>query len=260
MPAGNPTSYWVRAHIPIWPIRPGPARPALLIWKFHSLWTNTLFFNYTAWAIVILAVILVSVACWLPLIRDLTMAISELTRATGRVAEGHFEISLPVKRQDELGKLSASMQQMTQRLSGFVHGQRSFLSDVAHELTSPVARIQAALGILEQRVDGPPHRYVVDALEELQHVSGLINGLLLFSKAQIAVSSLHLEPVNVAATVRRQCNAKHCGIANRNACWGATRGHRESGVPIPFACERNSQRNPVCRSFRSDHHFRDRWQ
>jgi two-component system sensor histidine kinase CpxA len=183
VPAGNPTSYWVGAHIRIWPVRPGPPRPAFLIWKFHSLWTNTFFFNYRAWAMFILAVILVSVVCWLPLIRDLTTAMSELTHATGRVAEGHFEISLPVKRQDELGKLSASIHQMTQRLSGFVHRQRRFLSDVAHELSSPVARMQAALGILEQRVEGSPHRYVVDALEELQHMSGLINGLLLFSKS-----------------------------------------------------------------------------
>lgn len=203
VPAGNPTWYWVGAHIPIWPVRPGPAQPALLIWKFHSLWTNTFFFNYKAWEMVILAVILVSVACWLPLIRDLTGAISQLTHATGRVAEGHFEISLPVKRRDELGKLSTSIYQMTQRLSGLVDGQRRFLSDVAHELSSPVSRMQAALGILEQRVEGSPHRYVVDALEELQHMSGLINGLLLFSKAQIGVSSLHLEPVKVAATVRR---------------------------------------------------------
>jgi two-component system sensor histidine kinase CpxA len=201
--AGNPISYSVGARIPIWPVRPGPPVHAFLIWRFHSLWTNTFFFNYGAWAMVILAVILVSVVCWLPMIRGLTTAISELTHATGRVAEGHFEISLPVKRQDELGKLSASILQMTQRLSGFVRGQRRFLSDVAHELSSPVARMQAALGILEQRVQGSPHGYVADALEELQHMSGLINGLLLFSKAQIGGSDLHLKPVNVADAARR---------------------------------------------------------
>jgi two-component system sensor histidine kinase CpxA len=203
VPAGNPTSYWVGTHIPIWPVQSGPRVHAVLIWRFHSLWTNTFFFNYGAWAMVILAVILVSVVCWLPLIRGLTTAISELTHATGRLAEGHLEISLPVKRQDELGKLSASIHQMTQRLSGFVHGQRRFLSDVAHELSSPVARMQAALGILDQRVQGSPHDYVVDALEELQHMSGLINGLLLFSRAQIGASDMHVKSVNVADTARR---------------------------------------------------------
>jgi len=201
--AGNPAWYWVGTDIPIWPVRPGPPLHGFLIWRFHTLWTNTFFLNYRAWAAVIFAVVLVSVVCWLPLIRGLTSAISELTRATGRVAEGHFEITLPDKRQDELGQLSASIRQMTERLSGFVHGQRRFLSDVAHELSSPVARMQAALGILEQRVQGPAQGYVSDALEELQHMSGLINELLLFSKAQIGGAEVHLKPVNVADAVRR---------------------------------------------------------
>lgn len=201
--AGNPVSYWIGVTIPISPPQPGPPRPGFLVWRFHSLWTNTSLFDYRAWGMVILSVILVCILCWLPLIRGLTKTISELTHATGRVAEGHFDITLPVKRQDELGQLSASIRQMTERLSGFVHGQRRFLSDVAHELSSPVARMQAGLGILEQRVQGPLHSYVVDTLEDLQHMAGLINGLLLFSKAQIAGSNLHLKPVNVADTVRQ---------------------------------------------------------
>jgi signal transduction histidine kinase len=201
--AGSPTTYWAGTVVPLWPVRSEPAVHGMLIWRFHSLWTNTFFFNYKAWAMVIVAVILVSLVCWLPLIRGLTNAISDLSHATGRLAEGHFETRLPLKRQDELGQLSASIQQMTERLSGFVHGQRRFLSDVAHELSSPVARMQAALGILEQRVQGSLQGYVTDALEELQHMSGLINELLLFSKAQMSGPNLHLEPVNVATTVRR---------------------------------------------------------
>jgi two-component system sensor histidine kinase CpxA len=203
VPAGKPTSYWVGADIPLWPVRSAHPIHGVLIWRFHSLWTNSFFFNYRAWAMVILAVIVVSLVCWLPLIRGLTNAISDLTHATGRVAEGHFDTRVQVKRQDELGQLSDSIHQMTERLSGFVHGQRRFLSDVAHELSSPVARMQAALGILELRVEGSLHNYVADALEELQHMSELINGLLLFSKAQISGPALHLESVKVADTLRR---------------------------------------------------------
>ncbi|HEX4808897.1 MAG TPA: ATP-binding protein [Bryobacteraceae bacterium] len=201
--AGRPSEYWVGTDIPIWAVRSNRPIHGFLIWRFRTLWTNTFFFNYKAWATVILATILVSVICWLPLIRGLTHFISELTHATRRVAEGHFDIKLPVRRQDELGQLSTSIHQMTERLANFVHGQRRFLSDVAHELSSPVARMQAALGILEQRVQEGPQSYVSDALEELQHMSELINELLLFSKAQIGGSKIDLKPVNVADTVRR---------------------------------------------------------
>jgi two-component system sensor histidine kinase CpxA len=151
----------------------------------------------------VLAIVLVSLICWVPLIRGLTRSISQLTRATGRIAEGHFEIELPAKRRDELGRLSASINSMAARLSGFVHGQRRFLSDIAHELSSPIARIQTALAILEQRATDTQRDYVADVQEEVAHMSGLINELLLFSKAQISGPGKELKPVNVAETVRR---------------------------------------------------------
>jgi len=43
-----------------------------LVWTFPSLWTNPFFFDYKPWLAAAAAVILVSVVCWLPLIRGLT--------------------------------------------------------------------------------------------------------------------------------------------------------------------------------------------
>jgi two-component system sensor histidine kinase CpxA len=203
MRTDTPPAYWIDARIPVW--TPGARRPAhgVLVWKFDSLWLNPFFFDYRAWFTVVLAIVLVSLICWVPLIRGLTRSISQLTRATGRIAEGHFEIELPAKRRDELGRLSASINSMAARLSGFVHGQRRFLSDIAHELSSPIARIQTALAILEQRATDTQRDYVADVQEEVAHMSGLINELLLFSKAQISGPGKELKPVNVAETVRR---------------------------------------------------------
>ncbi len=198
-----PAAYWIDARIPVWTA--GERHPAhgVLVWKFDSLWLNPFFFDYPAWFTVVLAIVAVSLICWVPLIRGLTRSISQLNRATGRIAEGHFEIALPTNRRDELGRLSASINSMAARLSGFVHGQRRFLSDIAHELCSPIARIQAALGILEQRANDTQRSYVSDAQEEVEHMSSLINELLLFSKAQISGPGTELKPVNVAETVRR---------------------------------------------------------
>ena len=62
-----------------------------------------------------------------------------------------FDARTNENRRDELGSLGQSINRMAARLSGFVTGQKRFLGDVAHELCSPLARIQVALGILEQR-------------------------------------------------------------------------------------------------------------
>jgi two-component system sensor histidine kinase CpxA len=199
---GDPEEYWVNVHIQIWSADRREERHGDLIWRFPSLWRNSFFFDYTPWVAVVLAVIVVSILCWLPLIRGLTRSITQLTRATGQIAEGHFDVALPTERRDELGQLSDSIHRMAQRLSGYVVGQRRFLGDIAHELCSPVARIQVALGILEQRAEGNQAEYVADVKEEVEHMSSLINELLAFSKTQFSAST-QLTSVNVAETVRR---------------------------------------------------------
>jgi len=202
-----PTRYWVGVHIPVRDMPMTKPNDGTLVWTFPSLWTNPFFFDYKPWLAAALAVILVSGVCWLPLIRGLTRSIAQLTAATGAIAEGKLETRLSINRRDELGQLSEAINRMTERLSGFVHGQRRFLSAIAHELCSPISRIQVALGILDQRAQGNQKSYVADVQEEVEHMSGLVNELLLFSRAQISASisasATSLTPVNLAETVSR---------------------------------------------------------
>ena len=198
-----PTRYWVGVRVPVWGESAGRHVPGTLVWSFPSLWTNSLLFDYKPWLAVVIVVILLSVACWLPLIRGLTHSISQLTSATGAIAQGRFETKLSVNRRDELGQLSQAINDMAERLAGFVRGQRRFLGDIAHELCSPIARIQVALGVLEQRTEDNQKAYVLGVQEEVEHMSGLINELLSFSKAGMNASSIPLSRLNVVDTVRQ---------------------------------------------------------
>ncbi|MGO8791906.1 MAG: sensor histidine kinase [Terriglobia bacterium] len=200
---GPPASYWVGVHVPLFDRASMREADATLVWMFPSLWTNPFFFDYTPWLVAAIVVVLVSAACWLPLIRSLTRSISQITAATGAIAEGKLETRVSVQRRDELGRLTESINRMAERLSGFVQGQRRFLSDVAHELCSPIARIQVSLGILDQRAQENQKKYVEGVQEEVEHMSGLVNELLLFSRAQLNTSRAAMTRVNVAETVRR---------------------------------------------------------
>jgi two-component system sensor histidine kinase CpxA len=103
---------------------------------------------------------------------------------------------------------------MAHRLTGFVHGQKRFLGDIAHELCSPIARIQLALGILEQRADERQKSYVEDVREEVQHMSQLVNELLSFSKAELRRKEIQLHPVNLAAIAARVVDREAGGNSN----------------------------------------------
>lgn len=202
--SSSPGRYWVLIHFFV-PSTDEPARPMpiLLIAESESPSGGGLFFDLRSWAVGGVAVVLVSVLFWLPLVRGITGSISRMTRATEQIAEGRFDVRTQVRRQDELGSLSEAINRMAERLSGFVAGQKRFLGDIAHELCSPIARIQVALGILEQRADEKQKAYLADLAEEVEEMSGLVNELLSFSKASLGSAQIKLQPVTLRALVEK---------------------------------------------------------
>src|SRR5262249_15847449 len=181
---------------------PAPINGVLVLTS-NSFITNEFLFNPKPWVALTLALTLVFVVVWLPLIRSLANAISQMTVATSQIAEGQFDTRLTIKRGDEVGHLANSINSMTTQLAGFVKGQKRFLADIAHELCAPIARMQVALGILEQRADENSRDYVSDVKDDAQHMSELIDELLSFSKAGMQVGETEIVPVQVADTVRR---------------------------------------------------------
>jgi len=144
-----------------------------------------------------------SVLFWFPLVRGITHSLRQMNRATEKIAEGQFDVRVNIARRDELGQLGSAVNRMAQRLAGFVSGQKRFLGDTAHELCTPLARIQMAVGILEQRADATSQAYVQDVREEVQHMSDLVAELLSFSKASLARAELKLQPINVRTVVEK---------------------------------------------------------
>jgi len=92
---------------------------------------------------------------------------------------------------------------MSARLREFFTGQKRFLGDIAHELCSPLARMEMALSILDQQADEQQRDYVNDVREELRHMSELVHELLSFSKAGVGGRNVELKPVPLAEMTGR---------------------------------------------------------
>jgi two-component system sensor histidine kinase CpxA len=140
-----------------------------------------------------------SLALWLPLLHGISRSIAQLAQASRRIAEGRFDVRVADRRADELGDLAHDVNIMAQRIEGLVTGQRRFLGDVAHELCSPVSRLQLSLGILEQKTAETDTRYVASAQRNARQIADLVNELLSFSKAALGGDARHAEPVPLRA-------------------------------------------------------------
>ena len=162
-----------------------------------------LFSDPLRWVIILILAVVLSVLFWLPMVRNITQPIAKITAATEQIAEGNFDTRVSTSRTDEIGRVGQAVDHMADRLDGFVKGQRRFLGDISHELCSPIARIQVALGILDQRADDQQKKYVQDVQDEMEHMSELVNELLLFSQEGVKPKSIELEPVNLREIIDR---------------------------------------------------------
>jgi two-component system sensor histidine kinase CpxA len=196
----RPTRYWAGAFFPSRPLALGNPPNVLLI-ASDSITGGGLFFDFAPWLVAGIGGLVLSCLIWLPFVRSITRSLGQMTRTTEAISVGRFDTRVDTRRNDELGRLSEAINDMAGRLEGFVSGQRRFLGDIAHELCSPLARIQTALGILEQRADTRIQSYVKDLQEEAEHMSQLVGELLSFSKASMDRSRIQLERTLIAGAV-----------------------------------------------------------
>ena len=197
-----PARYWSGLRIPL---PPGPMLPpaaAVLLAVSDSLTGNGFFFDPLPWMVVAATVILISVLLWIPMVRNITRPLARMTRATEEIAKGRFDVSIHEPRTDEIGRLARAINHMAARLSAFVTGQKRFLGDVAHELGSPIARIQFGLGALEQRIRRENRQRVIDVMEDVDHMSRLVSELLAFSRAEMKAKTIRLETMNLLPVVQ----------------------------------------------------------
>ncbi len=130
----------------------------------------------------------------------LTRPISRLREALTAVAGGDLDTRIAEsmgRRNDELADLGVSFDGMAQRLQTAVDGQQRLLHDVSHELRSPLARLQLAIGLLRQQ----PETLDVSLKrieQESKRMDALVGELLTLSKLETGGSDFAHEPVMVA--------------------------------------------------------------
>jgi two-component system sensor histidine kinase CpxA len=216
----DPTAYW--KVIRILTFNEGEEEPirTRIVVRSDSFYGYGLFFDPWPWLMVAGILAGVSILFWLPFVRNITHSITQMTDAAHKIAAENFSARVETRRSDELGGLGASINDIAKRLSGFVNGQKRFLGDISHELNSPLARMQFALSILEERVRAENQPHVADVKEEVELMSKLVGELLSYSKSGIQGAAIQLEPVKlrplVEQVIDREARSERVEIAIEN--------------------------------------------
>ena len=101
---------------------------------------------------------------------SLTSPVARLRKAAQSLAAGDLtaRTGAPLRgRRDELAELMRDFDRMAERIEGLVESQSRLLKDVSHELRSPLARLNVALGLAQQKaapeVEGSLQRIELEA-------------------------------------------------------------------------------------------------
>lgn len=112
-------------------------------------------------------------------------------RLSDRLAVDHSE--------DELGRLATVFNETLGRLEASFEQMRRFTADVSHELRTPLTAIRSVgeVGLREPR-DGREYRAIIGSmLEEADRLSGLVDRLLMLSRAESGHANLSVEIVDL---------------------------------------------------------------
>jgi two-component system, OmpR family, sensor histidine kinase CpxA len=146
----------------------------------------------------IIAVISSGLVCYM-LSWFLTMPVVRLRAATQKLAAGDLtaRAGAPnIHRRDEVAGLMRDFDAMAERLENLVKAQSRLLNDISHELRSPLARLNVALGLARQRSGVE----AADMLERIELEASRLNELIgrLLTLARLEDGLQHVPPTPVA--------------------------------------------------------------
>ncbi|MFH1748903.1 MAG: ATP-binding protein [Planctomycetota bacterium] len=157
------------------------------------------------WAPPMVIVLLVACIVSYGLARYLTSPVRRLRDATRRLASGNFAIRVGAtvgKRHDEIGDLGRDFDFMAERIESLISSQRQLLQDISHELRSPLARLNVALGLAGQRA-GPEVMGALDRIErEAERLNELIGQLLTVTRLESGTEGIESVRIDLSELVQ----------------------------------------------------------
>ena len=122
-----------------------------------------------------------SVAITLLLALSITRPLARLSRAARRIADGAYNLELPVSGSGEIRELSQSFRKMTETLRQRLRDTAAFAADVAHAFKSPLTSIRGAAELLEEGAADEPEarkRFLKNIELDADRLDRLVSRLL----------------------------------------------------------------------------------
>lgn len=125
--------------------------------------------------------------------------LKDISHAAKRFASGKFDTRVAVRGSDEVSELAVAFNNMAESLDNYDTMRNTFMSNVSHDLRSPMTSISGFVdGILDGVIPPEKHEYYLQIVStEIKRLSRLVASLLDLSRIQAGERKFTMAPFDI---------------------------------------------------------------
>jgi signal transduction histidine kinase len=171
--------------------------------------------NHSLWLAVLIAG-LVALLLALVFASTILKPIRTLKAAASRMEKGDLSQRASIKARGEIGDLAHAFNTMADSLSRSEQLRRNLVSDVAHELRTPLMNIRGYLELLQDQVLEPTPETLASLYEETSLLSRLVADLQDLSLAEAGQLRLARQPISLEEVISQAAQIVQPHLAQKN--------------------------------------------
>lgn len=147
----------------------------------------------------VVALILVSVVAYIYSVL-ISRPLARISAAIDHATEGYLEEEVSIRGYNEVQRISDSFNHLLTRLQTLEKSRQEFVSNVSHELKTPITSMKVLSDSLLVQEDVPAELYrefMVDIAEEVEREDKIINDLLSLVKLDKTSGELNISQINI---------------------------------------------------------------
>lgn len=156
------------------------------------------------WISAIIAIILSFFVIYYFFQKIIIKPLGKINYVADKISKGEVDKRVYIQSGDEIGELAKSFNLMAESLEKIEENRRQFISNVSHEIRSPLTSIKGFIGgILDGVIPKEKEKYYLSlAYDETQRLARLVNDLLDLSAIEAGQLKLRIEEVNINEIIR----------------------------------------------------------
>jgi len=159
---------------------------------------------FIVWISALVAMIFASAVLSLVSKKILINPLAEINNVAKKFASGEVNRRVNIESKDEIGELASSFNIMAESLEKVENNRRDFISNVSHELRSPITSIKGFIaGIIDGVIPKDKEGYYLERVySEIKRLTRLINDLLDLSTIESGKLKFNIKKININELIR----------------------------------------------------------